>query len=139
MRVVHVVAGLLYNETVGDMLMGLRKPGKKRPDLWELPGGKVEDGESPRTALAREWQEELGAKIDVRVQIASASFDWNGLCVVDLYHVVRVGATARMPVLQPLDHAELRWATPDHALDHLPCSPAFYVHYPWIKRWQGAL
>ena len=35
------------------------------PGCWEFPGGKIDPGESPLQALAREWQEEMG--LDIRI------------------------------------------------------------------------
>jgi 8-oxo-dGTP diphosphatase len=52
-----VVAGILVRE--GRLLMSRRPAGGAWPGLWELPGGKVEDGETPEQALVREWREEL--------------------------------------------------------------------------------
>jgi 8-oxo-dGTP diphosphatase len=44
----------------GRVLLAQRPPGKAYAGYWEFPGGKVEPGESPREALARELREELG-------------------------------------------------------------------------------
>src|SRR6266446_5667141 len=42
------------------LLIGQRRKNDTSPLKWEFPGGKVQDGESPEVALARELQEELG-------------------------------------------------------------------------------
>jgi len=42
------------------VLLAQRPEGKSMAGLWEFPGGKVEDGETPETALIRELEEELG-------------------------------------------------------------------------------
>jgi 8-oxo-dGTP diphosphatase len=42
------------------LLIGQRRRSDTSPLKWEFPGGKVENGETPETALARELQEELG-------------------------------------------------------------------------------
>ncbi|GAB4125465.1 MAG: (deoxy)nucleoside triphosphate pyrophosphohydrolase [Rhodothalassiaceae bacterium] len=60
--VVHVVAAALIDRD-GRVLMAQRPAGKPMAGLWEFPGGKVEPGEIPEAALARELYEELG--IDV--------------------------------------------------------------------------
>ena len=53
-----VVAAVI--ERQGLILVGQRKPGKWHELKWEFPGGKVEPGEAPAAALARELEEELG-------------------------------------------------------------------------------
>lgn len=47
----------------GRLLLARRPEGGACPGLWELPGGKVEPGESPAEALVREWREELGVSV----------------------------------------------------------------------------
>lgn len=58
MRTVIVAAGIVIEH--GKVLLSRRKQGTHLEGLWEFPGGKVEAGEDPRVALARELQEELG-------------------------------------------------------------------------------
>ena len=60
---VQVVVGALVHE--GRVLLAHRRPDKHAyPDVWDLPGGVVEAGESELDALARELHEELGVRID---------------------------------------------------------------------------
>ena len=47
------------------VLLTQRKAGSHLEGMWEFPGGKVEDGEDPRDALARELREELGIEATV--------------------------------------------------------------------------
>ena len=60
--VVLVVAVALI-DVDGRVLLAERPEGKSMAGLWEFPGGKVHDGETPEAALIRELKEELG--IDV--------------------------------------------------------------------------
>ena len=57
--VMHVMAGLLL-DTAGRVLLAQRPIGNHRAGFWEFPGGKLEPGETPLEALARELYEELG-------------------------------------------------------------------------------
>ena len=59
MKIVLVSAVALIDRD-GRVLLAQRPEGKSMAGLWEFPGGKVEDGESPEAALIRELEEELG-------------------------------------------------------------------------------
>ena len=62
-----VVAALIRQDgrKDGPVLMSRRRADQNPPLLWEFPGGKVEPGEAPDIALAREIREELGCGVTV--------------------------------------------------------------------------
>lgn len=60
---IHVAAAVLRN-AAGEVLVTRRPEHAHQGGLWEFPGGKVEPGESPGAALARELREELGITPD---------------------------------------------------------------------------
>jgi 8-oxo-dGTP diphosphatase len=63
MRLLLVVAVALIDPD-NRVLVAQRPQGKTLAGLWEFPGGKVEPGERPETALIRELDEELGIHVD---------------------------------------------------------------------------
>lgn len=130
-RPLTVVSGMAVNSH-GKVLMGKRRLVGKRPGLWELPGGKVEVDERPNEALVREWREEMDLTAVVGGWIATTPvLDLEVHFVVELYHVELV------PYDEPkkLDHDDIAWWDPAYAVERLPCSPAFYLHYPAIRAW----
>jgi 8-oxo-dGTP diphosphatase len=56
-----VVAGLVGS--AGRVLVTQRRADQAHPLEWEFPGGKIEPGEAPEAALARELREELGVEV----------------------------------------------------------------------------
>jgi len=60
--VMHVMAGVLLDDN-GCVLLAQRPAGKHLAGFWEFPGGKLEAGETPLAALARELLEELGIHV----------------------------------------------------------------------------
>jgi 8-oxo-dGTP diphosphatase len=55
-----LVAACALVDADGRVLLAQRPEGKPMAGLWEFPGGKVENGETPEQSLIRELQEELG-------------------------------------------------------------------------------
>ena len=54
-----LVVAVALIDTDGRVLLTQRPPGKAMAGLWEFPGGKVHEGETPEAALIRELKEEL--------------------------------------------------------------------------------
>ncbi|MDR3516349.1 MAG: (deoxy)nucleoside triphosphate pyrophosphohydrolase [Azospirillaceae bacterium] len=59
-RPLLLVVAVALVDADGRVLLARRPPGKAMAGLWEFPGGKVDEGETPEAALVRELKEELG-------------------------------------------------------------------------------
>ncbi|MEX1005178.1 MAG: NUDIX domain-containing protein [Acidimicrobiia bacterium] len=109
-----VVAGLLLRH--GRILLCHRAPERKNfPNVWDLPGGHVEDGETATDALTRELAEELGIGVD-----ATSPRLWRTLRAegVEL-HIYLVDQWWGEPCnIAPDEHDDIRWVD-ESALDHL--------------------
>lgn len=55
-----LVSAVALIDVDGRVLLAQRPAGKSMAGLWEFPGGKIEEGETPEAALIRELEEELG-------------------------------------------------------------------------------
>ncbi|GAB3581918.1 (deoxy)nucleoside triphosphate pyrophosphohydrolase [Leifsonia lichenia] len=104
MEPLEVVAAVVVRD--GRVLACRRAPGKDAAGLWEFPGGKVEAGETPETALVREIREELGVGIRVGGLIDRSVTQSGGLSI-DLA-CYRAELTDDVPS-HSTDHDALLW------------------------------
>lgn len=89
----------------GRVLLTRRLPGAHLEHLWELPGGKIEEGESPAEALRRELREELGVEAAVGAPFAFNWHDYGAKRILLLtYRAEIVSGTPR-----PLGCSEIGW------------------------------
>lgn len=116
-RVIEVAAAFIAE---GDrVLLARRKRGDELGELWEFPGGEVEEDEDLRECLARELREELGVEAAVGEELACVIHDY-GKIVVRL-HLLR--AKVVKGEVRPLDCEEVRWFGFSE-LASLPLAPA---------------
>lgn len=109
MRTQIVVAGAIIRD--GAVLLAQRL---RPPDLagrWELPGGKVADGETEASALARELAEELGIDVVVGERLGG-DVALNETMTLRAYRVRLVSGDPH-----PRDHQALRWVMADDLED----------------------
>lgn len=89
-KIVHVVACALV-DIDGRILLAKRPKGKSMADLWEFPGGKIEAGETPETAIIRELEEELAidTKSTCLAPLSFVSHEYDEFHLVMLLYVCR--------------------------------------------------
>jgi 8-oxo-dGTP diphosphatase len=104
---VVVSAGVVIEDD--HVLITLRKKGSHLAELWEFPGGKVEEGESPQRALARELQEELGIEVQVGDPLEVTYHQYEEKDVLLLFFLARRAAGSPEP--QARDVGAWRWAS----------------------------
>lgn len=108
MNPVVVVAAVI--ERHKRILIAQRKAGARHPLKWEFPGGKVEPGEEPRAALARELREELGIEAVIGEQMEAYDFQYAGGRPTRLLFY-RVTEFSGQP--QNLEFRQIAWVRPD--------------------------
>ena len=72
---IYVVGAAILNEQ-HQILASKRSDDRILGALWEFPGGKMEEGESPQEALRREIREELDAKIEIGDLLETVEWDY---------------------------------------------------------------
>lgn len=105
----------------GRVLIAQRPEGKHMGGMWEFPGGKIEDGESPEAALIRELEEELGVSTHASclAPLTFASWPYEHMHLLMPLYVCRKWEG----VPRPIDAAALAWARPNE-LRNYPMPPA---------------
>lgn len=118
--IVLVVAAALV-DAEGRVLIAQRPEGKMLGGLWEFPGGKVEPGESPETALIRELKEELDIDVtqDAITPFAFVSHAYETFHLLMPLFLV----TAWRGIPRAVEAPALAWAKPA-ALAAYPMPPA---------------
>jgi 8-oxo-dGTP diphosphatase len=92
------------------LLLARRPPGKLLPLKWEFPGGKVEPGEPPAAAIAREIYEELGCEIVVGRTLPPFTHDYGAVVIQMIPFVCSLAPGSPEP--HPHEHVELAWVEP---------------------------
>jgi 8-oxo-dGTP diphosphatase len=119
-RIVLVSAVALV-DVDGRVLLAQRPAGKAMAGLWEFPGGKVNTGETPETALIRELSEELG--IDVAASCL-APFTFASHSYPDFHLLMPLYVCRKWSgIPAPREGQRLTWVRPARLGDY-PMPPA---------------
>jgi 8-oxo-dGTP diphosphatase len=103
----------------GCFLLGQRPAGKAYAGYWEFPGGKIEAGEAPLPALARELREELGIEVEAAYPWLTRDYDYAHAAVrLRFFRVVKWSGT-----LHGRESQRFVWQAPD-AISVDPLLPA---------------
>ncbi|NBC35806.1 NUDIX domain-containing protein [Novosphingobium sp. FSY-8] len=121
----------------GQVLMQRRPEGRQHGGLWEFPGGKVEPGESPHQAAARELTEELGVSVPLAA-LAPVTFAAHPEPPAGGRAVTLMLFAARdwQGVPRAIDAAEIGWFAP-HDVPALTMPPLDYPLADGLIAWLG--
>lgn len=116
MKSIEVVAGVIKD---GERVFATQRGYGDFKDFWEFPGGKIELGETPQQALARELKEELAIDVSVGEFICTVDYDYPAFhLTMHCFYCTIAGGKA--PEL--LEHEAAKWLGPAElrGVDWLP-------------------
>lgn len=126
----NVVCALIERD--GRLLVAQRGAGRSMAGRWELPGGKIDAGESAEQAVVREIVEELGCTVAPIERLSGHTHADTEQTIALL--PVRCRIVAGEPAA--LEHAEIRWVAPADLdrLDWCPADAAVIADYVASRR-----
>jgi A/G-specific adenine glycosylase len=121
----HIAVGVVYKNN--KMLITRRKPEGLLGGLWEFPGGKVGENESPETACTREIKEEVNLRVEIDTHITRVKHAYTHFKVhMDVFSCQYV--SGRVKLNGPVDY---RWIA-FHEIDQFPFPKANHKFIPLI-------
>ncbi|WP_284140506.1 (deoxy)nucleoside triphosphate pyrophosphohydrolase [Virgibacillus sp. LDC-1] len=114
---IHVVGAVIIKDN--KVLCAQRGQTKTLAYKWEFPGGKIEQGETPKEALKREIVEEMKCNIEVGNQVDHTVYEYDfGIVHLTTYYCTLLEGE---PVLT--EHISIKWL-PKQDLQMLDWAPA---------------
>ena len=115
-EMIQVTAAIITHNN--ELLIARRKSGGHLPGKWELPGGKVEPGETPEECLRRELNEELGIDAEIHEFFGESPYKYErGEILLMAYRVSWSGE------MNPTAHDEIAWV-PANEINNYDLAPA---------------
>ncbi len=122
---IRVVAGVIVKED--KLILAKRKKGDHLEGMWEFPGGKIEENESPFDSLKREIKEELGIDIYPQKELLTLKYKYPEKSVI--LHFI-LAKTSQKPI--PIECEEVKEFSPKE-IERLNLAPADRIAWEKIK------
>lgn len=119
MKTIEVVAGVIKD---GNKIFATQRGYGDFKGGWEFPGGKMEPGETPQQALARELKEELTVDVSVEEFICTVEYDYpNFHLTMHCFYCTVIGGELKL-----LEHEAAKWLEKENirSVDWLPADIA---------------
>ena len=130
MTPILLVAAAALVDIDGRVLLCKRPQGKHLEGMWEFPGGKVEQDETPEACLIRELYEELGIRVS---DSCLAPFVFTSHAYESFHLLMPLYLCRRWEgVVQPREHEAIAWVRPNRRADY-PMPPADAPLVAWLR------
>lgn len=119
MKTIKVAAAIIIHD---NQIFATQRGYGEFKDGWEFPGGKIEEGETPQEALAREIKEELDTEIEVEDFLETVEYDYPEFHLsMDCFF-----CTIKSGELVLKEHEAAKWLTAEtlDSVDWLPADQA---------------
>jgi 8-oxo-dGTP diphosphatase len=124
---IRVTAAIISDS--GKVFIAKRKPPGRMPGMWEFPGGKIEDGETPEQCLKRELNEEFGIDVAIGRHVGTSLYRY------DFYTVELMAYRTKILCGEIKLHAhdEFAWVAPEE-LGAFEFAPADILFVEMIRK-----